>query len=78
MQAPPGAGKSTGLPLAVMDAAPQFLQGKKIVMLQPRRLAARAAAQRMAFLLNERLGERVGAALVPTRIRLTYLESEVC
>lgn len=58
VQAPPGAGKTTGVPLALL-AAP-FLAGQKIVMLEPRRLAARAAAGRMAEMLGEKVGETVG------------------
>ncbi|BCS97020.1 ATP-dependent helicase HrpB [Desulfoluna limicola] len=58
VQAPPGAGKTTGVPLALL-AAP-FLAGQKIVMLEPRRLAARAAAGRMAEVLGEAVGETVG------------------
>lgn len=46
LQAPPGAGKSTGVPLALL--AEDWLRGNKIVMLEPRRLAARAVAGRMA------------------------------
>jgi ATP-dependent helicase HrpB len=57
LQAPPGAGKTTGVPPALL-AAP-WLQGK-IVMLEPRRLAARAAARRMATLLGEGIGDTVG------------------
>ena len=56
--APPGAGKTTGVPLALLEAP--WLAGKQIVVLEPRRLAARAAAARMAFLLGERIGETVG------------------
>lgn len=56
--AEPGAGKTTRLPLALL--AEPWLAGKKIVMLEPRRLAARAAASRMAQTLNEKLGETVG------------------
>ncbi|MES2131121.1 MAG: ATP-dependent helicase HrpB [Bacteroidota bacterium] len=56
--APPGAGKSTLLPLALFEEA--FLQGKKIVMLEPRRLAARSIAMRMAELLGEEVGQTVG------------------
>ena len=56
--APPGAGKTTGVPLALLGAP--WLAGQRIVMLEPRRLAARAAAARMAFLLGERVGETVG------------------
>ncbi|OAN48435.1 ATP-dependent helicase HrpB [Magnetospirillum moscoviense] len=58
LQAPPGAGKTTGVPLALLDAA--WLAGGKIVMLEPRRLAARAAAARMAQTLGESVGQTVG------------------
>jgi ATP-dependent helicase HrpB len=58
LQAPPGAGKSTIVPLALVSEP--WLNGKKIIMLQPRRLAARSVAARMADLLNERIGETVG------------------
>jgi ATP-dependent helicase HrpB len=56
--APPGAGKSTLLPLALFEEA--FLEGKKIIMLEPRRLAARSIAMRMAELLGEDVGQTVG------------------
>lgn len=56
--APPGAGKSTLLPLALFEEA--FLNGKKIIMLEPRRLAARSIAMRMADLLGEEVGKTVG------------------
>jgi ATP-dependent helicase HrpB len=56
--APPGAGKTTGVPLALLDAP--WLEGQAIVLLEPRRLAARAAAARMAETLGERVGETVG------------------
>jgi len=58
VSAPPGAGKSTLLPLALMDEP--WLKGKKIIMLEPRRLAARMIAARMAFMLDEEIGETVG------------------
>lgn len=58
LQAPPGAGKTTVVPLALLDEP--WLEGRKIVMLEPRRLAARNAAYRMAELLGEPVGERVG------------------
>ena len=58
LQAPPGAGKTTLVPLAVLDEP--WLGSRKIVMLEPRRLAARAAAHRMAYLLGGRVGETVG------------------
>jgi ATP-dependent helicase HrpB len=56
--APPGAGKSSGIPLFLRSAP--WLGERKIVMLEPRRLAARAVATRMATLLAERVGESVG------------------
>ncbi len=58
LQAPPGAGKTTLVPLALLEAP--WLRGQKIVMLEPRRLAARAAAHRMAQLLGESVGQTVG------------------
>ncbi len=57
LQAPPGAGKTTRVPLALHDAG--FINGR-IVMLEPRRLAARAAAARMAETLREPIGKTVG------------------
>lgn len=56
--APPGAGKTTLIPLRLVNEP--WLSGKKIVMLEPRRLAARAAARRMAHLLGEDVGATVG------------------
>lgn len=56
--APPGAGKSTLLPLTLLNEP--WLQGKKIIMLEPRRLAARTIASRMASLLEEETGETIG------------------
>ena len=58
LQAPPGAGKTTLVPLALRSAG--WLAGRTIVMLEPRRLAARAAAHRIAELAGERVGETVG------------------
>lgn len=58
LQAPPGAGKTTRVPLALLDES--WLQGQTIIMLEPRRLAARAAAERMASELGEKVGETVG------------------
>jgi len=57
LQAPPGAGKTTKVPLALLEAG---LTTGKIIMLEPRRLAARAAAQRLAESLGETTGETVG------------------
>jgi ATP-dependent helicase HrpB len=56
--APPGAGKTTRIPLALMDES--WLRGQKILVLEPRRIAARAAAERMAHTLSEAVGERIG------------------
>lgn len=56
--APPGAGKTTRVPLALLDAP--WAKGKKIIVLEPRRIAARASADRMAKSLGERTGDTVG------------------
>jgi ATP-dependent helicase HrpB len=56
--APPGAGKTTRVPLALLDAP--WLGTKKIIMLEPRRIAARASAERMAKTLGEPVGQTVG------------------
>jgi ATP-dependent helicase HrpB len=56
--APPGAGKTTVVPLALLDE--EWLGDRRIVMLEPRRLATRAAARRMAQLLGEEVGDTVG------------------
>ena len=56
--APPGAGKTTMVPLRLLDEP--WIVGRKIVMLEPRRLATRAAAMRMASLLGENVGDTVG------------------
>ncbi|MDX1736384.1 MAG: ATP-dependent helicase HrpB, partial [Halioglobus sp.] len=69
LQAPPGAGKTTIVPLALLDEP--WLGGRKILVLEPRRVAARAAAARMAELLGEPLGQRVGY-----RIRLDNCVSD--
>jgi ATP-dependent helicase HrpB len=58
LEAPPGAGKSTVVPLALLDEP--WVRGRKILMLEPRRLAARAVAQRMAETLGETVGMTVG------------------
>ena len=58
LQAPPGAGKTTMVPTALLDE--DWLQGRQIIMLEPRRLAARSAATRMAYLLGEKVGNTVG------------------
>src|SRR6185436_7990823 len=56
--APPGAGKTTRVPLVLADEP--WARGGKILVLEPRRIAARAAADRMAKTLGERTGETVG------------------
>ncbi len=56
--APPGAGKTTRVPLVLADE--QWAQGRRVLVLEPRRLAARAAAERMAKTLGERVGDTVG------------------
>ena len=58
LQAPPGAGKTTLVPLALLDEP--WLAGRTILMLEPRRLAGRAAAARMSVLRDEAVGETVG------------------
>jgi ATP-dependent helicase HrpB len=58
LAAPPGAGKTTVVPLALLDEA--WLNGGKLLVLEPRRLAARAAAERMAATLGEQTGDIVG------------------
>jgi ATP-dependent helicase HrpB len=56
--APPGAGKTTRVPLALLEAP--WARGKKIIVLEPRRIAARASAERMAHTLGQKVGETVG------------------
>jgi ATP-dependent helicase HrpB len=58
VQAPPGAGKTTRIPLALLGEA--WLAGRRIVMLEPRRIAARLAAGRMAAMIGEEVGGTVG------------------
>ena len=58
LEAPPGAGKTTRVPLALLQEP--WLEGQSILMLEPRRLAARAAAERLASELGENVGETVG------------------
>jgi ATP-dependent helicase HrpB len=58
LQAPPGAGKTTRVPLALLDTP--WLSGQRMLMLEPRRLATRAAARRMASMLGEQVGASVG------------------
>jgi ATP-dependent helicase HrpB len=74
LQAPPGAGKSTVVPLALLESA--WLRGRRIIMLEPRRLAARAVAARMAQTLGEAVGRTVGHRMrMDTRVsRETRIE----
>ncbi|RUQ66140.1 ATP-dependent helicase HrpB [Azospirillum doebereinerae] len=58
LQAPPGAGKTTRVPLALLDQ--DWLAGRKVIVVEPRRLAARAAAHRMAAMLGQEVGGTVG------------------
>ena len=58
LAAPPGSGKTTTIPLALLDEP--WLAGKKIILLEPRRVAARSAAARMASLLGEKVGGTIG------------------
>jgi ATP-dependent RNA helicase HrpB len=67
--APPGAGKTTRVPLALLDEP--WAKGRRFILIEPRRLAARAAASRMAATLGEKVGETIGL-----RVRLTSLVSK--
>jgi ATP-dependent helicase HrpB len=67
--APPGAGKTTRAPLALLDEP--WAKDRRLILLEPRRLAARAAAARMAMTLGEKVGETIGL-----RVRLTSLVSK--
>jgi ATP-dependent helicase HrpB len=58
LEAPPGAGKSTVVPISFLDEP--WLEDKMIIMLEPRRVAARMVASQMANLLGEKVGQRVG------------------
>ena len=58
VEAPPGAGKSTVLPISLLNEL--WLEDKMIIMLEPRRVAARMVATQMAKLLGEEVGQRVG------------------
>ncbi|RZS97578.1 ATP-dependent helicase HrpB [Cecembia calidifontis] len=76
VNAPPGAGKSTFLPIALLEE--EWLQGKKILMLEPRRLATKSIANRMAELLGEEVGQTVGyrirfESMVSSETRLEVL-----
>jgi len=74
LRAPPGAGKSTLVPLALLDEP--WLRGRRILLLEPRRVAARAVARRMAWLRGEQVGATVGYRMrLDTRVsRATRIE----
>ena len=78
--APPGAGKTTVTPLALLEEA--WAAGGKLIVLEPRRIAARAAAERMAATLGERVGDTVGyrvrlASRVSARTRIEVVTEGV-
>ena len=79
LQAPPGAGKTTRVPLAMLAAGAVV---GKIIMLEPRRLAVRAAAERMAHSLGEQPGQTVGCDVLNKEMRtleidgVNFLENE--
>lgn len=73
--APPGAGKTTLVPIALLDQP--WVAGGRILVLEPRRVAARAAARRIAELLGEKLGERVGLATRLDRVSGPGMRIEV-
>src|SRR5688572_10838148 len=74
VEAPPGAGKSTVVPIALLDEP--WLRGGKLIMLEPRRLATRAVAMRMSATLGEAVGETIGYRMrLETRVgRRTRVE----
>ena len=81
--APPGAGKSTRIPLWLLEAP--FLQGKKILLLEPRRVAARALGRYLAGCLGQKLGETVGLRMrqetlvsAETRLEVVTAHSAGC
>jgi ATP-dependent helicase HrpB len=78
--APPGAGKTTRAPLALLDEP--WASGKRFILLEPRRLAARAAAARMAATLSEKVGETIGLrvrtqSLISKRTRIEVVTEGV-
>ncbi len=80
--APPGAGKTTRAPLVLLQRRKHWANDRKIIMLEPRRIAARAAAERMASNLGERVGETVGLrvraqTLVSAKTRLEIVTEGV-
>ncbi|MEJ0064085.1 MAG: hypothetical protein WDM85_00635 [Caulobacteraceae bacterium] len=78
--APPGAGKTTVTPLALLGE--QWAAGGKLIVLEPRRIAARAAAERMAATLGEKVGEdrwlpRAAASRISARTRIEVVTEGV-
>ena len=81
LQAPPGAGKTTRVPLALIGAltpiAAEITRAGRVLMVEPRRLATRAAATRLAQSLDEPLGQRIGYAMRGEQKRSTKTQVEV-
>ena len=81
LQAPPGAGKTTRVPLALIGAlapvAAEITRSGRVLMVEPRRLATRAAASRLAQTLDEPLGQRIGYAMRGEQKRSAKTQVEV-
>jgi len=81
LQAPPGAGKTTRVPLALIGAlspdAAEITRSGRVLMVEPRRLATRAAAARLAQSLDEPLGKRIGYAMRGEQKRSAKTQVEV-
>ncbi|MEV5353014.1 ATP-dependent helicase HrpB [Streptomyces sp. NPDC052693] len=75
--APPGTGKTTLVPLALAGLLGEGRPGRRVVVAEPRRIAARAAARRMAWLLGERVGESVGYTVRGERVVGRHTRVEV-
>ncbi|MBN3519199.1 ATP-dependent helicase HrpB [Algoriphagus lutimaris] len=75
IQAPPGAGKSTLLPLSLLEEP--WLKGKKIIMLEPRRLATKSIAQRMADMSHTKVGNLIGYRIRFESVVSKYTQLEV-
>ena len=77
LRAPPGTGKSTGLPISMLQADLPYLRGKKLLLVQPRDIAVYAIAKRIAHLLGERVGDSVGYVSKTQRAGGTDVRIEV-
>src|SRR5213076_2551905 len=66
--APPGTGKTTLVPLVLAGLLDEDAPVRRVVVAEPRRIAARAAARRMAWLLGEKVGERIGYTVRGERV----------